>query len=317
MLKQVVEAYELLDSAYASGKEVVELLRSKGVENAESKIIRGKKGSTDFVRATFRGEKGKISGGVAPTLGIIGMLGGVGGRPLIKGLVSDGDGAILALAVGLKLADMDRHGDPLEGDVIVTTHICPNAPILPRKPVPFMGSPVGIKRIREAVVCPEMDAILSVDTTKGNRVINHRGFAITPTVKEGWILRVSEDLLTLMEVVTGSSPAVVPITMQDITPYGNDVYHLNSMMQPSVVTPSPVVGVAITSETQIPGSAGGATNVVDLEQAGRFCIEAAKRFGSGSLSFYDEREFEHLVSLYGSMGRLQKFGRLQKIRGEG
>lgn len=49
---------------------------------------------------------------------------------------------------------------------------------------------------------PELDAVLSVDTTKGNRVINHNGFAISPTVKEGYILRTSEDLLDLMQITT-------------------------------------------------------------------------------------------------------------------
>ena len=32
--------------------------------------------------------------------------------------------------------------------------------------------------MNEAEVDGDMDAILSVDTTKGNRIINHRGFAI-------------------------------------------------------------------------------------------------------------------------------------------
>ena len=45
----------------------------------------------------------------------------------------------------------------------------------------------------------ELDAILSIDTTKGNRIINKRGFAISNTVKAGYILRVSEDLLSVMD----------------------------------------------------------------------------------------------------------------------
>lgn len=44
------------------------------------------------------------------------------------GLVSDGDGAIGALSVALKLSTMQLNGDVLLGDVIITTHICPNAP---------------------------------------------------------------------------------------------------------------------------------------------------------------------------------------------
>lgn len=60
------------------------------------------------------------------------------------GLVSDADGAITAIAVALKLADMRRNGDILDGDVIIATHICPNAPTQPHDPVPFMGSPVDM-----------------------------------------------------------------------------------------------------------------------------------------------------------------------------
>ena len=87
-----------------------------------------------------------------------------------------------------------------------------------------MGSPVEMSQVNREEVSPELDAILSVDTTKGNRVINTRGFAISPTVKEGWILRTSEDLLEKMQITTGRLPYVFPLTMQDITPYGNDVY---------------------------------------------------------------------------------------------
>ena len=65
-----------------------------------------------------------MSGGSAPTLGIIGRLGGVGARPARKGFVSDGDGALAALAAAAKLIKMQPRGDRLEGDVIVTTQVC-------------------------------------------------------------------------------------------------------------------------------------------------------------------------------------------------
>ena len=135
-----------------------------------------------------------------------------------------------AIAIAAKLLDMQNKGDYLEGDVFVSTQICPHAPTAPHKPVPFMGSPVEMSQVNREEVSPELDAILSVDTTKGNRVINTRGFAISPTVKEGWILRTSEDLLEKMQITTGRLPYVFPLTMQDITPYGNDVYHLNSCL---------------------------------------------------------------------------------------
>jgi len=69
-----------------------------------------------------------------------------------------------------------------------------------------MGSPVDMRAMNTYEVDPKMDAILSIDTTKGNRIVNHRGFAVSPTVKEGWILRVSEDVLDIVEWSTGNSP---------------------------------------------------------------------------------------------------------------
>ena len=81
-----------------------------------------------------------------------------------------------------------------------------------------MGSPVDMDAMNPVEVDAQMDAILSVDTTRGNLILNRRGFAITPTVKEGYILKVCPDLLRLMSIVTGQAPAVLPITTQDITP---------------------------------------------------------------------------------------------------
>ena len=58
-------------------------------------------------------------------------------------------------------------------------------------------------------------------------------------------MKVSKDLLDVYQNTVGELPKVFAITNQDITPYGNDLYHLNSIMQPCTVTSAPVVGVAI------------------------------------------------------------------------
>ena len=142
-----------------------------------------------------------------------------------------------------------------------------------------------------------------------NRVINTRGFAISPTVKEGYILKTSEDLLDIMQITTGRLPYVFPLTTQDITPYGNDLYHLNSVLQPCTATPAPVVGVAITTEMPVPGCATGATHICDVEEAARFMLEVAKSFGRGECQFYDKEEYEKIVHKYGSMKHLQTKGR--------
>ena len=307
-LKQVMEIYELLDSSKVNGERVASLLKGRGIRVIEVVSIQGEKGKTDSIKIWISGSRGRRSGGNAPTLGVIGRLGGVGARPQMIGLVSDADGAVAALSVALKLADMKEQGDVLPGDVIVATHICPDAPTAPHEPVPFMGSPVDMKSLNDHEVDPEMDAILSIDTTKGNRIINQRGFAISPTVKEGYILRVSEDLLGIMEMTTGRRPWVFAITTQDITPYGNGLFHLNSIMQPSVATHAPVVGMAITAESVVPGCATGASHIVDIEEVVRFSIEVAKNFGTGKCQFYDEGEFKRIVELYGPMHHLQTLG---------
>jgi hypothetical protein len=112
-----------------------------------------------------------------------------------------------------------------------------------------------------------------------------------------------------MQITTGKLPVVFPITTQDITPYGNDVYHLNSILQPSTATTAPVVGVAITAEVPVPGCATGASHPFDLEQVARFTLEVAKSFGRENCKFYDEAEFEKLTKLYGSMHHIQTLGK--------
>ncbi|HHZ01771.1 MAG TPA: DUF1177 domain-containing protein [Tissierellia bacterium] len=309
VLKQILEVYEQVDSSTANGQQIKEYLESYGGQDIEVKTITGEKGKTDFVRIRIPGINGKSKGKDAPTLGVLGRLGGIGARPEMIGMVSDGDGAVVALAVAAKLLDMQRKGDYLDGDVIVSTHICPDAPTQPHKPVAFMDSPVDMATVNREEVDGELDAILSIDTTKGNRVINHRGFAISPTVKEGYILKVSDDLLDIMEYTTGKLPVVFPLTIQDITPYGNGVYHINSILQPATATTAPVVGIAITSEIAVPGCATGASHPFDLEQAARYTIEVAKHFGKDNCKFFDQEEYKRLLQLYGSMKHLQTLGK--------
>jgi hypothetical protein len=301
-LSETLEVYNLLSRANVTGSQVADLLRSHAFADVDVHRVETSEGSTDFVKACIRGSAG-------PTLGIVGRLGGVGARPSRVGLVSDADGAIVALASALALANIQAGGDELPGDVLVSTHICPRAPVIPHEPVPFMGSPVDMATKNRYDVDFAMDAILSVDTTRGNRLVNQRGFAITPTVKQGWILRVSEALLDLQAWVSGRLPLVLPITTQDVTPYGNGLYHMNSILQPSTATQAPVVGVALTAQTTVPGCATGASQITDIEEAVRFCVEVAKAFGAGACPFYDVSEWERIVERYGALDLLQRPGR--------
>lgn len=307
-LKYTMEVMDMLDDPSINGEKIVELFEDTNNCEASYQTVEGDQGSTDFVKILIKGTNGKSSGGDAPTLGIVGRLGGIGARPKRIGFVSDGDGAAAAVATALKLQSMSVRGDRLEGDVYITTHICPHAPTEPHEPVEFMGSPVDILTMNQYEVLPEMDAVLSIDTTKGNKVFNHRGIAISPTVKSGYILKFCDDLIRIKEMTTGQLPVTFAVTTQDITPYGNDVYHINSILQPAVATDAPVVGVAITAESVVPGSGTGASHEVDVAQAVRFSIEVAKEYTGNKIEFYDDAEFERLEKLYGSMKHLQTLG---------
>lgn len=304
--KQMTALFELLDRPDASGEKACAYIGGLGPVQAASRRVSGERGATDAVRVFLPGTEGKTAGGSVPTLGIVGRLGGLGARPERIGFVSDGEGALAALTAAAKLSAMAAAGDRLPGDVIVCTHVCPDAPTSPHEPVPFMGSPVDMEIMNRCEVDPAMDAILSIDTTRGNRLVNVAGVALTPTVRQGWILRVSEDLLTLLAQCAGAPALTLPVTMQDITPYGNGVYHMNSILQPATATRAPVAGVAITAGEVVPGCATGATDGRACELAARFAVETAKAFGAGKCAFYDAAEAGLLQRTYGSMAHLQE-----------
>lgn len=310
MLNHVLAILDLLDSPSANGADVAAHLSTLAPADAviEVETVTGPKGSTDFVRVRIPGSAGRGSGGDAATLGIIGRLGGIGARPELIGFVSDGDGAAAALAAAAKLLQMAARGDRVPGDVVIATHVDPDAPTESHDPVPFMSSAVDIAAMNAHEVTADMEAIVSIDTTKGNRILNHRGVALSPTVRQGYILRPAPDLVAMLETVTGEPVRILPLAQQDITPYGNSLHHLNSILQPAVATDAPVVGLALTTVTAVAGCATGASHETDIATAARFAVELAKYFGDGQASFHDEAEFAHLIGLYGSNERFQTLG---------
>lgn len=306
--------YELLDEPGINGQKVVDELTALGATSAvittTSVNYEAPEDTTqicDFIKVVIKGKNGKSSGGEtpAPTMGIIGRLGAQQAQPARIGKVSDSDGSIVALATAMKLLDMSAKGAQPEGDVIITTHIATHVSITPHDPVDFMGMPILSDTMNDYEVDDEMDAIISVDTSKGNSIIKHRGIAISATAKEGYILRVAPDLVRLLECATGRPAKTFPVTTQDITPYNNGVYHFNSIMQPHVATTAPVVGLAITAKTVVPGSETGASYESELVDATVFVLEVAKQFTGQKMSFYDDKEYQLLLARYGSMSFLQ------------
>ena len=302
LMREVIDAFELIDRADASGKIIYDYFKSQLPEFLPTVVTeKSDLGSTDVVEWVIPGSEGAIAGGKAPTLAIVGRLGGVGCRPAAIGTVSDADGAIIAVAAAMKLSRASLRGDKCKGDVKIVTHICPNAPT---KDFPVKGQmqcPIPIDVILRKYESPKADALLSVDTTRGLIVLSHTGMAITSTLVNGYLMRVSDDLMEIMANVTNEAPVVLPITMQDITPYGTGVYHINSIMQPGTVFDGPVVGVATVAKYRVPGRATSASTPNTLEETTRFCVEVARRYGDGKVEFYDKSQYELMQKLYGSV----------------
>ena len=73
LYKELIELFDMLDSASASGSEVVEYFRSiDPMCQVETYPLEGPKGHTDMVRILIPGKNGKSKGGNAGTIGILG-----------------------------------------------------------------------------------------------------------------------------------------------------------------------------------------------------------------------------------------------------
>lgn len=112
LFKQLIEAFDIIDSKNVNGNSVASYLKSiKQDADIQVYPLVGPKGSTDMLKIRIPGLHGKTSGGDAPTIGLLGRLGGLGARPERIGYVSDGDGALVAIALAAKLLDMQNKGD--------------------------------------------------------------------------------------------------------------------------------------------------------------------------------------------------------------
>lgn len=292
-----IEAIQLLARA-RTGPEVASVLRERLRQDVLLTPVIGPAGSTDFLRLTFASEA------TGPTVGLVGRLGGLRTSP-DGALVSDADGAIAVIAAALALAD-GWAGRLPAGAIIISTHITSEAPVIESDPVPMVGSPIPMDQVNRVEVSSDMDLVLSVDATKANRVVNGRGIGFTPPVLRGWVLPVPKDVIDIYERVTGGPAQIVPLSTYDITPYGNGLPHLNSIVQPATGTDSPVLGIATISERPVPGIATGANQVADIALAVQFAIEVAVSFIRGECQIYDAATFEGAIQKYGSLAHLSQ-----------
>ncbi len=116
LMKQIIDAYEVLDSAYVTGKKVEEVLSTiKPDADITVYELKGPKGTTDMLKVRIPGRKAKQKAEVRRPLDFLDVSGELGARTERIGFVSDGDGALAAVALAAKLLDMQNKGDMLDG----------------------------------------------------------------------------------------------------------------------------------------------------------------------------------------------------------
>ncbi|MDO4565640.1 MAG: DUF1177 family protein [Clostridia bacterium] len=289
--KEIVAAYDLLSRHDASGETVARYLMDHGVEHVTVRRVGTGSAYSDFLRIVIPGLTGRARGMSSPTLGVAGRLGGIKLENQPLSLISDADGAIVAIALALKLASLCATKTGPLGDVIITTQIALSSSSRAHKPAALALSAVDIKTACAYEYDENMDALLSITVCRATRWVNTDGIAVTPTVMGGLILPPSEDLLSILETVSSRSAVVFPITNYDLTPDGNGLYHINSIMQHSLIADCPVVGVALTSSGLVPGVTLRHNDLSDAELAMQFALEVAFGFTAGNVTLYDKDEF--------------------------
>ena len=120
-MKQAIDAIELLSSAHVTGEAVAGRLRAAGRCDVTVTRLERDGAATEFLSIVIPGADDS-----APQLHRR-PPGRHRRRPAVTGLVSDSDGAVVAIAVAFKLMAMAAQGDVLPGTVRIRTHICARA----------------------------------------------------------------------------------------------------------------------------------------------------------------------------------------------
>lgn len=302
-LSQTLTLCNLIDNRSIKGQDVVDLFSQyPGIIASTHRVVSSKE-IVDFIRVVIPGKNGKLCHGEAATLSIIGRYDHCQSQQYNEPVSAVAGGGVISLTCALKLAEMQSKGQFLAGDVIVTTHLYPDGFPFPHGSVDIIHSMMDIETMNAHEVDQTADAFLSIDSQKDQQILKYNRYAISPTVKQGYILSVSEDLLRIMTQSHGLAAATFPITTQDIAPYGNGIHHFNRILQPAIATDAPVVGIMLASAE--PSTSTHTNNELDTSAVVKFIIQVANEFGQGTCSFFDYYEFTLLKSLYGNMSHLQ------------
>ncbi|BCU66904.1 hypothetical protein HS7_03410 [Sulfolobales archaeon HS-7] len=283
---------------------VIELLESSEPIDALKKEIPGlqvmEKGEVSFIKYKY---------GDGKPIEILGRLGAVQMKGEY-GLVSDADGAIVALTVLLELLNLKRKGISIPGSVVISTSISLDAGLIEHKPFKFMVPKIGLEDALPIEVERDAELVISVDSTKGNNLVKFDDFALTHVVFGGYLLRLRDEVIELYKRVTGHEIYMLALTTGDLTPMEFKVNHVSTLVTPWLYTNSPLIGLATVSKQVIPGYVTGVQDFLMLERSARFCLEMIKYVGKGGKVYYEE-ELSELLSKLGD----NELAKLRRERG--
>ncbi len=119
---------------------------------------------------------------------------------------------------------------------MTSSHIATHVSITPHDPVDFMGMPVSSNTMNQYEVDKQMDAILSIDTSKGNNIIKHRGIGDFSHGYARLYFTRRTGFSSLTGVCNRRCNKDASHHHTRYFSYDNGVYHFNSIMQPHIAT---------------------------------------------------------------------------------
>ncbi|BCU71595.1 DUF1177 family protein [Stygiolobus caldivivus] len=295
ILESLIKTVSALETKNPKQK-ILEIIKNRGVEVEEINLKANNEDVT-YLRFYVKNSKNR-------TVEVLGRLGAVQINNSI-GLVSDADGAIVSLTVLLELLNLIENGFNIPINVTVITNVSTNAMLIPHQPFYFMVPLVGLEEAIKYEVDKKADTLISIDSTKGNKIAKYNDFAITHVIKEGYILRVTEEIIDIYTRVTNHEPYFIPLTTGDLTPLSFKVYHISTtLVSPWIYTDAAVLGVATVSAYPVPGYATGVMDINMLEHASRFILELIKYLNDKNLVYYDD-ELKELKEKIGNSNLLR------------
>lgn len=310
MLEQLSKAFNSCDMPEVNGTRLVEYLNSLGACEVQVLDVCGLNRTYKTLKVTISGTHGAISGGNSPTLGIIGQCGGQSLSQKTKEHIPDYIGTNVVLFAAARILKMIKSGNTLRGDVILSVQISSDSPAS----VTSKCKEPCKKALTHSEVSLLMDAVISIGSYRGGKIGNSKGIAISPTVKEGYILKTSDDLWNLAKRKMGVSPMGLPLSQQDIIPFEKGLPQAHTILQPSTATSAPVIGIAIQNEMisgkRIDTSLLEKIEISEhiIESMGHFLVDVATAFTNNECSFFDEQEYTLLRTSYGDMSHFQHIG---------